>query len=178
MKRAVGSRKVPGAEVLTMDRTVCVGFITLLLVFLAGCSTVESRIQSNPRVYASLSPTDQALVRQGRIREGLPKGAVYLAWGRPDRLRSGVRSGQAFEAWTYTTLRSEFVPYSYPYDYPGYYGFGYWGGGLWRRNHYFYSFGPYPYPFDPYADVVSYEVPYKSVFFEGGRCTGWEYLRY
>jgi hypothetical protein len=39
---------------------------------------------------------------------------------------------------------------------------------------FFYSFGPYPYPFDPYPDVVSYEVAYKTVFFEGDRCTGWE----
>ena len=150
------------------------GFVALLVIFLSGCSTVESRIQSNPRVYALLSPADQAFVRQGRIREGLPKAAVYLAWGRPDLIRSGVRSGQTFEAWTYTILRSEFVP-DY-YYFPGYYG-GF-RGGFWRHNHFFYSFGPYPYPFDPYPDVISYEVPYKTVFFEGDRCTGWEYLRY
>ena len=84
------------------------GFVALFVLFLSGCSTVESRIQSNPQVYGLLSPADQALVRQGRIREGLPKAAVYLAWGSPDRIRSGVRLGHTFEAWTYTTLRSEF----------------------------------------------------------------------
>ena len=159
-----------------MYHKLSAGFVALFVLFLNGCSTVESRIQSNPQVYGLLSPADQALVRQGRIREGLPKSAVYLAWGSPDRIRSGVRLGHTFEAWTYTTLRSEFVPdYNY---YPGYYGFGYFHGGLWRHNHFFYSFGPYPYPFDPYPDVVSYQVPYKTAFFEGGLCTGWEYLRY
>ena len=157
-----------------MSSKLCWGFVALLVLFLTGCSTVESRIRSNPQVYASLSPGDQTLVRQGRIREGLPKAAVYLAWGRPDLIRSGVRSGHTFEAWTYTALRSEFVP-DY-YYYPGYYG-GF-PGGFWWHNHFFYSFGPYPYLFDPYPDIVSYEVPYKTVFFEGDRCTGWEYLRY
>jgi hypothetical protein len=155
-----------------MDGKRSAGVVTLLVFFLAGCSTVENRIQSNPQVYGLLTPADQLLIRQGRIREGLPKAAVYLAWGSPDRIRSGVRLDQTFEAWTYTTLRSEFVPY------PAYNGFGYFRGGLWRQNHFFYSFGPYPYSFDPYPGVVSYEVPYKTVFFEGGRCTGWEYLRY
>jgi hypothetical protein len=31
-------------------------------------------------------------------------------------------------------------------------------------------------PFDPYPEIISYEVPYKIVYFEGDRCTGFEYL--
>lgn len=152
------------------------GVVTLLLLFLAGCSTIESRIQSNPQVYGLLTPADQSLVRQGGIREGLSKAAVYLAWGSPDRIRSGVQSGRTFEAWTYTTLRSQFAP-NY-YYYPGYDGFAFSRGGLWRGNHFFYSFGPYPYSFYRFPEIVSAEIPYKTAFFEGGRCTGWEYLRY
>ena len=72
-----------------MYHKLSAGFVALFVLFLSGCSTVESRIQSNPQVYGLLSPADQALVRQGRIREGLPKAAVYLAWGGPDRIRSG-----------------------------------------------------------------------------------------
>jgi hypothetical protein len=170
-RRSVSQCNLPRARTFSVH-LLLLSLVAILALFLTGCSTVESRIQSNPQVYGLLSPSDQALVLQGRIREGLPKAAVYLAWGSPDRIRFGVRSGHTFEAWTYTTLRSDFVPnYSY-------YGFGYFHGGLWRHNHFFYSFGPYPYPFDPYPDVVSYEVPYKTVFFEGDRCTGWEYLRY
>jgi len=50
-------------------------FVGLLLIA-AGCSTVESRIQANPAAYASLSPADQALVRQRNLRAGMPMAAV------------------------------------------------------------------------------------------------------
>src|SRR5262245_3179468 len=118
-----------------MYRKLCFGLAALLASFVAGCSTVESRIKSNPQIYASFSPADQALVRHGQIREGMPKAAVFLAWGKPDRIRSGVRLGHPFEAWLYTTTRSTV-------------------------------------PFDPYPYIVTYEVPYKIVYFEGDRCTG------
>ena len=148
--------------------------VALLASFLAGCSTVESRIKSNPQIYTSLSAGDQALVRQGQIREGISKAAVFLAWGNPDRIRSGVRLGHPFEVWVYITTRTTVLP-DYYYYYPGFYQFGYFRGGVWRHNHHFYSFGLYSYPFDPYPDIVSYEVPYKIAYFEGDRCTGWEY---
>jgi hypothetical protein len=34
-----------------------------------------------------------------------------------------------------------------------------------------------PYPYDYPDDFISIEVPYKTAFFEGNRCTGWEYIR-
>jgi len=157
-----------------MDRTLFLGMVALLFGFLAGCSTVDSRIKENPQTFASLSSPDQVLVRRGGIREGLSRSAVYLAWGRPDRLRYGSRAGAPFEAWIYTTTRSEFVPGYYS----SFYGFGYYGSG-WSRPFYghrgFYGY----YPFNPYFgnDVVDYEVPYKTAFFEKDRCTGWEYSR-
>ena len=145
----------------------------VLASFLASCSTIESRIKSSPQIYGSLSPADQALVRQGQIREGMPKAAVFLAWGNPNRTRFGVRSGYSFEVAIYTTVRSEFLSDYYS---PGFYQFGNFRGGIWRHHHRFNSFGLYSYPFDPYPDIVSYEVPYKIAYFEGDRCTGWEYL--
>jgi hypothetical protein len=156
-----------------MDRTLVVGIVTLLYVFLVGCSTVDSRIHSNPQTFSSLSSADQTVVRQGGVREGMPKAAVYLSWGRPDRVRYGSRAGVPFEAWTYTTIRSEVGTG----DYPSFYGFGYYRYGWYRP--YFGNGGYYGYPFSPYLgdDIVSYEVPYKTAFFEKDRCTGWEYLR-
>jgi hypothetical protein len=68
---------------LSMYRKLCLGLVTLLASFLAGCSTPGSRIKSNPQIYASLSPADQALVRQGQIRVGMSKSAVFLAWAIP-----------------------------------------------------------------------------------------------
>src|SRR4029079_2017063 len=37
-------------------------------LFLSGCSTVSSRIEKNQDAFTQLSPQDQALVREGRIR--------------------------------------------------------------------------------------------------------------
>src|ERR1700686_2873062 len=130
-----------------MERTLLPGIAVLLFGFLAGCSTVDSRIQGNPQTFASLSPADQSLIRRGVIREGLSRAAVYLAWGRPDRLRYGSRAGVPFEAWIYTTTRSEIVPGYYP----SFYGFGYYPYG-WSRP--FYGRGGFygDYPFNPYFD--------------------------
>ena len=158
-----------------MQRNLCLELARLLaLVFiLAGCSTVDNRIKSNPQIYASLSSADQALVRNGQIRVGMSRAAGFLAWGKPDRIRYGIRQGHSFEVWIYTTTSSTVLPSSY---YPGLYGFGYFRGGIWRHHHHFYSIGLYSYPFDPYPEIISYEVPYKIVYFEGDRCTGFEYL--
>jgi hypothetical protein len=101
----------------------------------------------------------------------MSKAAVFLAWGNPDRIRSGVRKGHPFEAWIYTTTRTIVLP-GYYYS-PGLY----FRGGVWRHHHHFYTFGLYSYPFDPYPYVVADEVPYKIAYFEGDHCTGWEYLR-
>lgn len=150
-----------------MDLPARLSLVGLLLVF-AGCSTVESRIQRNPAAFASLSPADQALVRQGSVRAGMPKAAVYIAWGSPDQTRRGFRSGRPYEAWVYTQIRSVYAPTYYPrfvrFGFHHYY--GYWGG---------YPFGPFGGPF--YSDFISVEVPYKAAFFEGNRLTGWEYIQ-
>ena len=141
----------------------CIGCL-----FLAACSTVHSRIKETPAVYSSLSPRDQALVKSGMIREGLPEGAVYIAWGKPAQIRSGSRNGHAYEAWVYTKPKAVFdIPYFHPtfYRFGLYYYYGYWGYPL---------SGPYPYDYPD--DRISIEVPYKTAFFEGNRCTGWEYI--
>jgi hypothetical protein len=155
------------------DRCLKLARFLALAVILAGCSTPESRIKSNPQIYASLSSADQALVREEKIRVGMANAAVLLAWGKPNQIRSGMRKGSPFEVWIYTTTRSTVLP---SYYYPGLYGFGSYRGRIWLHHHHFYSFGLYTYPFDPYPDIVSYEIPYKIVYFEKGQCTGFEYL--
>jgi hypothetical protein len=145
------------------------GLILFLALLMAGCSTVESRIRDNPQVFESLSPSDQALVRRGQIRVGLPKSAVLLALGKPDHMRNGVRMGRSFEAWIYTTTQTEFVPGYYP----GLYQFGYYRYHRYFPYHRFGGFyGDFYGPF--LDDTISYEVPLRTVFFENGVCTGWD----
>jgi len=159
-----------------MSLTLRLGLAICLAVLVAGCSTIENRIQSNPQIYGSLSPSDQGLVRSGQIRNGLSKSAVFLAWGRPDHIRYGNRRGHPYEAWVYTMTWNEVVPDFYP----SFYDFGYYRRpGYWPYPRYSRFYGGFYGPlFDPFPDdIVSYEVPYKTAFFENERCTGWEYVR-
>jgi hypothetical protein len=151
-----------------MGRTIGFASGCLGCLLITACSTIDSRIQEKPAVYSALSPQDQALIKAGTIREGLPKEAVYIAWGGPEQIRSGSRNRHPYEAWVYTTLKTVFVSDYYPqfYRYGPYQYFGYWRYPFW---------GPYPYPYQD--DFISIEVPYKTAFFEGNRCTGWEFIR-
>ncbi|HEY3602519.1 MAG TPA: hypothetical protein VGK72_11230, partial [Chthoniobacterales bacterium] len=40
-------------------------------LLLSGCSTISSRIDANQAAFGQLSPQDQALVRQGKVRAGM-----------------------------------------------------------------------------------------------------------
>ncbi len=78
--------------------TIAVAFNALLF---GGCATVQSRISAHPEIYQSLSPQDQALVSQGRIREGMTQNAVWLAWGSPEQKMVGAARGRPVETWLY-----------------------------------------------------------------------------
>ena len=70
-------------------------------LFLASCSTPQTRISEHPDLYQSLSAKDKALVDQGQIRAGMPPPAVWLAWGSPDRKIIGNMGAGRTETWLY-----------------------------------------------------------------------------
>src|SRR5882724_4019665 len=84
-------------------------------LILASCSTTETRISGHPEIFQSLSPRDQALVRDGKIREGMSQDAVWLAWGTPDQKGVGTARGRAVETWIYNEYVYSHAPYPYPY---------------------------------------------------------------
>lgn len=178
----------------SMALIACAAASTL---FLGGCSTTESRISKRPEIYQGLSAQDQALVRQGRIREGMPEGAVYLAWGNPDQRLAGRSRGRPAETWIYTTNTTAYGGYpGFGYGggyggYGGYGGFGYggyggygggfggYGGGFRHRGHFRYRhFGYYDPFYDPffYSHFQQVSYPYKTVSFQGGRVVGYQHL--
>jgi hypothetical protein len=136
------------------------------LLAIASCvHPREDRIAKNPQIYQSLSTSDQLLVQQGRIREGMTKEGVFLALGTADQVATGRQKSTSIEKWTY--LGSQPI-YTDSFS-MGYGGFGGRGGGYGGRG---YGYNPFGYYYSP---SIMY-VPYKSatVTFRGNRVT--EYL--
>lgn len=152
----------------------CAGSFVLLF---AGCTTVETRIQEKPAAFQSLSPADQALVQQEKIREGMSQGAVYIAWGPPSERVPGRNRGETVETWIYyASAAGDYYPtpflYGYPYGYGG--GYGFYGGHRGRLRHgYFYD--PFYDPFF-YNHVNIVRYPERTVSFAKGRVIAYQFL--
>jgi hypothetical protein len=94
-------------------------------VWLAGCSTPETRIRDNPEAFARLNPDQQALVKTGQVGIGFDMSAVKLALGEPDRITLRTNAAGQTQVWHYV----EYVYYDSGFIYPG----PYYGG--WGRRH-------------------------------------------
>jgi len=98
-------------------------------LFLAACSTPDSRIQANPETFARLNPSEQALVKAGQVGIGMNMDAVKLALGDPDRVVRRTDAAGEPQIWHYITYEDNGVVL-----YTGYYhrfgrrGWGGWGG--------------------------------------------------
>jgi len=160
------------------SRALVLGMLGSALVF-TGCATTESRISDHPEIFNSLSPSDQALVREGKIRASMPQNAVWLAWGSPEQKAVGNMRGRPTETWIYITYATApYGGYGYPYG-PYGHGYGFGSVALVRSHHHrsFVFFG------DPFYDPFYYSyippsipVPYKTVTFSNGRVMSFQYL--
>jgi hypothetical protein len=172
--------------------------VAAVVLILASCSTPQTRISDHPDLYQSLSPRDQALVSQGRIRSGMSRNAVWLAWGSPDQKIVGNMKGNSTETWIYIYYAT------YPYYGPGPWGpwasadsgpgyslahtgvgvaGGHGGVGVGAgsmHNHEGRTFVFFGSPFyDPfYWSYIPPSIPYpgKVVTFAGGRVMSFQYL--
>lgn len=124
-------------------------------LILTSCSTPQTRISEHPDIYQSLSPRDQARVSQGQIRTGMPRTAVWLAWGSPDRKIIGNMGAGRRETWVYIYYATYYPCYG-PWD-------PYFGAPLY-------------YPF--YDSDLPPTTPYpgKVVTFANGRVVAFQYL--
>ena len=113
---------------------------------------MQSRIKNNPQVFASLSEEQRDFVKEGRIALGMPKGGVFLAWGRPDNVFGGDRDGMEFESWRFRGNAPGYRDRSFSL----------------RYDHYGFGNGPYSY-YRPYTAA--------NVNFHADRVTGWETVK-
>jgi hypothetical protein len=150
-------------------------------LFLSSCATPENRIAKHPEIYNGLGATDRGLVAQGKIREGMSKDAVYLAWGSPQQTSIANVRGKPADTWVYMGYTDAYPRYPYPYGFG--YGFGYGGAGYpfvygrhGRRSIGFY-YDPFywndPFYYRPY-DRISY--PSRTVSFQNERVVAYQFL--
>jgi hypothetical protein len=168
--------------ILNMKRQIFLRALTFGIaasaLILSGCETTESRISQHPETFQRLSPQDQALVSQGKIREGMSQDAVWLAWGSPDQKATGSAHGRVVETWIYNDYVYADSLYPYPY---GPYGYGgYFGGGAVFHTHHGHRFAIIG---DPFYDPFYYSYfppresyPSKTVTFSNGRVVSLQVL--
>jgi hypothetical protein len=79
-------------------------FLTALgLAGLAGCQSVNDRIEEKPGLFESLDRETQARIKEGIIDLGYSKDMVYLALGEPNRKRQTQSKETVTETWIYNT---------------------------------------------------------------------------
>ena len=79
-----------------------------LLLFAAGCQSVESRIKEKPEVFASVDSATQEKIKQGIIDLGYTEDMVYLALGKPDQKRETVTANARTLTWIYNTYYTRY----------------------------------------------------------------------
>ena len=145
-----------------------------LFLLLPGCVTPQTRARERPAALRELSPADRQLVLSGRIREGLGKDAVYIAWGTPSRTPSLRWHQRDFDFWFYTQVSygagGGYFGVSRDFHYPG-------GRGHFQDNNNgsddFYVTPVYNRGLPP----PQTEVPYKKAVFEHDRVVSYETSR-
>ncbi|MDZ4742192.1 MAG: hypothetical protein SGI98_02085 [Verrucomicrobiota bacterium] len=129
--------------------------LLLLVTFLTGCSTIQSRTKERQGAFNALSPNDKQLVQQGMIRTGMNTDAVYIAMGTPTRKKIKQSDKGDFSSWYYDRTLSDTIPqwsYAYAQDDCG-------------------NVVAYPY-YDPI--YTYYNVPFIKVTFKNGKVIQWE----
>jgi hypothetical protein len=83
--------------------------VALLALVFAGCSTVSSRIKEKAAVFDTLTPEEQASIRQGSVGLDYTIDMVYMALGKPDHVKEKVTSDGADTTWIYNNYYQEYA---------------------------------------------------------------------
>lgn len=139
---------------------------SLAFVLLQGCAGTGGRTAA----MGKLSPADREVAKQGEIKKGFSKDAVYAAWGAPSKTSTVDTSQGIRESWTYVRTFNG-------------YGGGYYGisRGLVRgKNGSHYDtddFYPAPTEAQTLGGTPSTDVPVKRAIFQNGSVVSYETAR-
>lgn len=134
-------------------------FLILLILILAGCAGVQSRIDEHRDEFTGYPPEVQMKLQNGEIEEGFSKTQVYIAKGNPDQTTERVSKGKTITTWLYGTKRPQEVKTGVPNSSDSLSGsFGYPEFGPRAAHH------PAPHRSTP---------PRMEIEFENGRVKKW-----
>lgn len=107
----------------------------LLVVWLAGCATPDSRIKKNQALFDSLPAEAQAQIREGQVSLGFTPDMVRLAVGEPDRRSIRTDASGRTEVWSYTRYETvDGFPVYTGYYHRAYPGYRYYGSGFYTER--------------------------------------------
>jgi hypothetical protein len=86
----------------TMKRTLIAACVLATALLVAGCNTVDSRIEKRRAAFEQLAPEVQQRIREGKIALGDSPDAVWIALGRPDEVRRRETREGTDEVWIYS----------------------------------------------------------------------------
>jgi hypothetical protein len=77
----------------------------LSVIFASACSSTGKSAKKYPPKFYDYPPTEQSLIRGGKIAVGFDEAQVRMAWGNPSRIRSDSVSNRYY--WEYLQLEAE-----------------------------------------------------------------------
>jgi hypothetical protein len=80
----------------------------LAALALAGCSTVESRIEEKAAVFNALPAETQSRIQQGLVDVGYTPDMVYIAMGKADRVIERASNNGTETVWIYNNYYQEY----------------------------------------------------------------------
>jgi hypothetical protein len=142
-----------------MKKLIQLPILLCALGLLAGCSTINTRINEKSAVFNGLDPNTKAKITQGDVDIGFTPDMVYMALGNPDARRESVSAEGQTETWIYRSYYEDYEP-----GFVGFHGYHRW-----------YSYNPYgrfyrvywePVYLDSYPEVAQDDI---RVTFRNGR---------
>jgi hypothetical protein len=77
----------------------------LSIIFTSACSTSSKRTEDYPPQFYDYTPTEQSLIRRGRIAVDFDESQVRMAWGNPTRILNADSSNNSYH-WEYKKLET------------------------------------------------------------------------
>jgi hypothetical protein len=80
----------------------------IVALVLAGCSTVQSRIEEKSAVFNALPAETQSRIQQGLVDVGYTQEMVYIAMGKADKVVERSTGSGEETVWVYNSYYQEY----------------------------------------------------------------------